>query len=476
MKLSLRGRVLTIFSAIMLTVMTTGGFILLSNAQEAIKAEIAASRNLAKKLTLAVIGSLIRVDETGQILTDISLQLQQPRHVRIHVLNLQGEPINTIVTSPEKMKEHISNPPKWFDSWLRPSMGLIRVPITKNNRPLGVVIITTEPRDEIAEVWEDLLSLFIVMIVGYFLLLAAIYWALGQALKPLTTISKGMELLESGDYSIELPPILVPDLNQIGVRFNALASALDRTTKEKEELSEKLITVQDTERKNIALELHDEFGPCLFGIKVDASFIEANAATALNGAGSEITERATAILKIVDHIQAHNRALLYRLRPMAFEHFGISQLLEELVNDFRNRYTQTTWELHVPADFESGGETFDLTVYRMIQECLTNAARHANATKVKARIEFVVPQNGNSRKTKAVKVTVSDNGDGLGPDHQPGLGLSGMAQRVQGLGGKFEMSSPDNGGTIIGALIPMTSLKQASPQTETDNYKGAQSA
>ena len=373
--LSLRGRVLVLFSLIMLAAIVGAVLLLMSNAREAVRAETAASQELAKKLAITAVGALARAGQPDTILSDLPVQLQRPRHVRINILNLQSEPDAKAPFGPADGAQSAKPAPAWFDALIRPPVEITRVPIAPNGVAIGYVVITTEPSDEIAEVWQDFRALLFLMGAASLILGLAVYWALGRSLRPLATISGGLEQLQSGNYGVRLPEITVPDLAQTGLRFNDLAATLESTIREKEALNQQLITVQDTERKNIALELHDEFGPCLFGIKVDATFIESEAGKLETDQGAGLAERARAILEIVDHMQQSNRALLSRLRPMALEHVGMPQLLEDLVKGFRVRNADVQWRLHVPDDLGSCGETADLTIYRMVQECLTNAAR-----------------------------------------------------------------------------------------------------
>lgn len=461
--LSLRGRVLILFSALMLVVVLAGTALMISNARDAVSVEIEASKELAKKLTITAVGALVRSGDGKTVLADLPVQLQQPRHVRIAILNLHNDPIATPV--PQLADEHKTEVPApgWFDALIRPPAEITRVPVVVDGALIGTVVITAEPSDEIAEVWSDLRVLFFLLVCAFPVLLIAVSWTLGRALAPLSTISDGLERLESGDYRAQLPRIPVPDLAQIGVRFNALASQLETTLREKEQLNQQLIGVQDTERKSIALELHDEFGPCLFGIKVDATYIETEARKMDPAAGAELADRARGILDVVDHMQKTNRALLYKLRPMALGHVDLSQLLEDLINGYRLRHPDVQWRLNVQGTAETYGETADLTVYRVVQECLTNTARHADASEVDVELSGCrIPCNtGDSENAlpPAVQVTVRDNGQGLAPDAEFGFGLSGMNERVQALGGTLHVEPRKDGGTAVHVQIPRTVIE-----------------
>lgn len=461
----------------MLTVMIIGGALLISNAKEAVHVETATSVELAKSLTLTAIKALNqgghKSKNTGG-LAELPEFLAQPRHVRIHITGLKPGHLalrkqHGVLVKTGDDVEGEGKTPKWFDDLVRPPLELVRIPIVVNGKPMGMAVIMPEPSHEIAEHWQHARSLSTVMITAYLLLLVVVNWALVRALKPLSTISQGLERLQQGDYSTQLPPIPEPDLRQIGVHFNTLATklghtiaALDHTIKEKEAISQKLITVQDAERKKIALELHDEFGPCLFGIKANASHVQSHIGKLLNGAGDDIAKRISTIVDIADHMQKQNRELLHRLRPMALDKFGLPHLLEKLVGSFRANNPDMDWALTLPEDFSNGGESIDLTIYRVVQESFTNAARHSGASSVKMTLSVI---GGSSETGKEIEVCVTDNGSGIASDHKPGLGLSGMAERVQGLGGKFFILPGDESGTLIKAIIPLPEISQQDTET-----------
>src|SRR6185503_16900912 len=114
---------------------------------------------------------------------------------------------------------------------------------------------------------------------------------------------------------------------------NALAQALDAARSENEKLNHRLISAQDDERRRTALELHDEVGPLLFGLKAHAGSIAAAAAANAADANARARERAADMLAIVEQLQAVNRSMLNRLRPMALGHVPLADLLSGIVRE-----------------------------------------------------------------------------------------------------------------------------------------------
>src|SRR4029077_17418187 len=136
------------------------------------------------------------------------------------------------------------------------------------------------------------------------------------------------------------------------------------------------------ERRRTALELHDEVGPCLFGLKANASSIASAAATLPVKDTQVIAERLRDTVAIVDHLQAINRSMLERLRPMALGHVPLKEMLGELVREQERRHAHMSFYLSVANIERSYGDSIDLTIYRCLQESLTNAVRHAQARHV----------------------------------------------------------------------------------------------
>ena len=183
----------------------------------------------------------------------------------------------------------------------------------------------------------------------------------------------------TGHYATRLAKPKVKELAVITERFNTLAGALDTARAENSRLYRQLITVQEEERRAIANELHDEAGPCLFGITANASSISESRRSAPRKPHQEISRRVGEIFSIAERLKLLNRALLKKLRPGPSGRVKLAELLDELIVGFQRRHPDT----HVTTSFgnlaESDGEAIDLTLYRCIQEGITNAIRHGKA-------------------------------------------------------------------------------------------------
>jgi two-component system sensor histidine kinase UhpB len=280
-------------------------------------------------------------------------------------------------------------------------------------------------------------------------MMVALYVLFGRALAPLTGLARGLTDLEHRDYAVRLPVPETSEFVALATRFNALAQTLENARAENVRLNQRLITAQDDERRNIALELHDEVGPSLFGLKAIATSIGTIAADSLEAMRQTASERSADMLAIIEHLQTINRGLLNRLRPMALGHVPLPDLVSRLVQDRGREHPQITFHLDTTSLTTTYGDTIDLTIYRCVQESLTNAIRHAAAKQI------VVTVGNAAGDASQLVLKIEDDGHGIGAGAPRGLGVAGMEERVRGLGGQFAIESRRGGGTVVRAVIPI---------------------
>jgi two-component system sensor histidine kinase UhpB len=232
-------------------------------------------------------------------------------------------------------------------------------------------------------------------------------------------------------------------------RFNALAGALDDARTENLTLNRRVITAQDDERRRTALELHDEVGPSLFGLKANAASIAKTASALPQPAAQTVAERVRDLTAIIDHLQGINRNILNRLRPMALGHVPLREILGELVGDRARQHPNIAFSHRVETLQRSYDDTVDLTVYRCVQESLTNAIRHASAKAIEVRVTDISPSGHEPADRGArLELTVRDDGFGIAAGQPQGFGLRGMQERVQALGGTFAIETGVDGTAI----------------------------
>lgn len=448
---SVRTQLLVAVALINLLAGVAAAAVSILNTRTATRVEIEASLDVAQRFVDVAIKDLASQGKLDRLPQHLPLQLKHLRHVRIYYMDVMGQ-LN--VVSPENRAP--SQPPRWFSSLVRPQVGgrAVRV-ITANG--VNPVVIIGEPADEIAEAWQDFYSLAIVWLALNALILVVLYIVLGRVLNPLQTLSRGMARLEDGHYATRIPASKVKELAVITNRFNTLASALDIARKENSGLYRQLITVQEEERRDIANELHDEAGPCLFGITANASSIQTIADQVTDPRTAGITRRVGEILGIVERLKLLNRALLKKLRPGSHGRVDLAELINELIAGFERRHSDTHIIYSAGRLAKSYGEPMDLTLYRCVQEAITNAIRHDSARNLTIDLgeESGHRRSGVKRAQAVLRLTISDDGKGIDPSTPKGFGLTTMIERVKSLGGTCAIESAHGKGTTIRIEIPV---------------------
>jgi two-component system sensor histidine kinase UhpB len=462
---SVRAQLLIVFIVIDVIAGLVAGAVTIFQARTSTRVEIAASMELAELLVSEAVGLMQQEVPAEKFLADLTSQLRLVRHVRIVVKDTAGIPLvsRPPIGGPEAPRDERA--PAWFAALIAPPVASRDVPVVVNGQRIGSVEILAEPRDEIAEVWGNTLALGAVGLVVNAAVIGILYVLFGRVLDPLTGVARGLGDLGLRNYRVRLPRPQAQELAAITDRFNALAEALDAARAENETLNHRLITAQDDERRRMALELHDEVGPSLFGLKANAASIATAAAALPEPAAAKMTQRVGDILAIVEHLQAINRSMLNRLRPMALGHVPLRQILSELVQERARQLPQVDFAFSADKLLPSYGDSVDLTIYRCMQESLTNVVRHARANHVGVELREADGSapgehaNGSPR----LRLTVSDDGCGIDPTMPPGFGLRGMQERVQGLGGSYKVESARGRGTCVLIAIPIAAPRPEHP-------------
>jgi len=230
------------------------------------------------------------------------------------------------------------------------------------------------------------------------------------------------------------------------IRRHLEARNLD-TLAQNRRLAQELIQLQESERRFIARELHDEFGQYCVVIKVDAALV---ARESLHKQAS-IYASAQRISDAADHLHQVLRGMLRRLRPTGLDDLGLIISLQLLVEGWQAQHRiDCTFKSH--GTFDALDEACTIALYRSVQEGLTNIAKHAQASLAQVTISHDTQYAG----TGQIVLTVLDNGVGLQKNTgHSGLGVLGMRERVSALGGQLSLDSLAAGGTQLKVVLPM---------------------
>ncbi len=275
--------------------------------------------------------------------------------------------------------------------------------------------------------------------------------------KPIRSVGDALLTLEAGKYDVAVPEAGPPEISDICRKLNRLAATLETTISENRRLAERIICVQDEERKDLARELHDELGPYLFAIR--AALI-AQKAEVQRGASdhAKMLRTCDTLIEQLETIQRMNRGVLQKLRPMGLEQYGLKATLTSLLSILRESHAQVQINLAVDDELPARDETSNLTIYRLVQEGLTNAFRHSDATVVDVAIGAALMDEAPSAMRSVgdvIHVIVADNGRGFQDGVKPSYGIAGMSERVWATGGEMRLTSRPGGGVTLDAWIPV---------------------
>jgi two-component system, NarL family, sensor histidine kinase UhpB len=437
----------------MLIAWIIGGAVTIFHARKATHIEINAALELAEALVRDAIPLVQQSNSPDRALASIPDQVGSVRHVRISVMS----DASSRSLSPQKSRKD-SRPsetraaaPGWFARLIAPPLESREVPVFVNEKQLGSIVISSAPGDEIAEVWENATSLAEVALLSGIASIVILYILFGRVLAPLRSLAEGLRDLGLNEYDVRLPQSKTRELAIIAERFNSLAAALESMTAKNRKLSTRLITVQDDERRQTALNLHDEVGPYLFGLKANATSI----ANSSKGTVAEV--RAREMLDMIDALQAINRSVLNRLRPMALGHVPLGDLLSSLIAERARQFPDMSIAYSSNGLFNSYGESIDVTLYRCVQESLTNVIRHAKAQQARVTLAHESDLSPGKLTFSRLILTIADDGCGIKSPATKGLGIQGMQERVEALGGNCQIEGASAHGTTVRIEIPLPS-------------------
>jgi len=252
--------------------------------------------------------------------------------------------------------------------------------------------------------------------------------------------------LASGFFLIVASMVYILRLEgQMRVRYAEVA----RSRGELEQLSARLVDAQETERRNISRELHDEVGQTLGALLVDVGRLSA----ALPDARPEIQQQVSHMKSVAERAVRSVRNLALLLRPGMLDDLGLVAALEWQGREI-SRSSQVEVEVLSENVAEDLPDDYKVTVYRLVQEALNNAVRHSGARNARVRVEQGASSGAPSGRGR-ILVTVSDDGRGFDPRRQRGLGILGMEERVRRLGGTLAIESHPGQGATVRAELPL---------------------
>lgn len=446
----------------------------LQRTQEAIDEEVEAAMTLAA--VMARLGTLASVDDRSALESLRVMQADSPlRHLELNIHAADGHTLLAPPPRPDDAsgvmavlvrlhRDFLSEPETRSVSW-------------SVDRPVGgpwTVSLHASSEGERHEAIADLAGIFLIMLGCIAGLLLVMRWNMQRAFAPLADLLDAISGIER--QALEpvrrLPTMPIRELESIAVALRHLAGGLEQAEAQRRLLSQKVLTLQEDERTHLARELHDEFGQRLTALRFDAAWLTRQVAD-----WPELLSVVKGMSARCGEVQRDIRQLLVQLRPFGPAVEGrdpgtlplerLVSMLEALVRSWQDTRTDTACTLTLETPPPEGDDPvaeielprdLALAVYRISQEALTNAARHAQARHVELSVRLMLSPGEHQRGW--LYWSVRD--DGLGLDQpaaalQRGNGLGGMQERVWAQSGQWRIlpGTADRPGLTLQACLPV---------------------
>ena len=438
--MSLQLKLNLMITCLLLTLLTVSTFFVVKNAREDVRAEIISTSNLVLHLLDdEMLHYLSDYDwiNSGYSTSIFRLQsLDNMRHLKIDFYDINGRLHDT--NRKTKTLAEACAAPAWFVkvmSTAKISSQQKAKKIILNGRFVGTLVITPDPSYEIAEVWKDTISILGLVAIFFVIINILVYWAVQYTFKPVDRIIDALTKMQQGNFNSRLPKFSQTELHEMGQKFNAMADTLQESTQNNRRLTQQIIRLQEDERQSLARDIHDEIGQYLTAIHVDASAI-------LKGRKlSSAKESALAISKVTRQMMDVVHQIIQRLRPRVLDELGLGLALIEFVHHWHLRCKNIKLVHNIDKNLGALDELVSITAYRVIQECLTNITKHANANNVIVNVR---------QDEQFIHLYIEDNGVGFSSAiSTQGFGLAGMIERVQGLLGEVNIQASINQGVKV---------------------------
>jgi two-component system sensor histidine kinase UhpB len=432
--MSLKFRVLGSIAALLILSLLAGAALLSVHAHKLVDLEVRTAFNGAAQSVRDTLRSDVQHTVT---LREVVSSFQGQRHVRAALVNEKGK---VIVQS---QIGQLSDPaPNWFARLMEPQVLSARIPIALPGYPC-MVLLTSDSHSEMAEVWGHVRDAFIIMLLFCVSAMIVMSLAVETGLRFMGRFQDGLQAISDSRYETRLEAKGPPEFARLAQGFNHMASQLSAFSRTNRQLYAQLQNAQEEERTEIARDLHDEVGPYLFALQVDAKTISKIDAPDASRLSASVRES-------VVHIQRHVRNILRQLRPVTQLEFGLEAAIGDLTAFWTRRNPEIRFERNVQLLFALE-RRHEEAAYRIVQEAVSNAVRHGSPTRVRIDIQSTPEQ---------LTIAVQDDGCGVKNSAEDGIslgqaGIAGMRERALALKGRLDIDSRPGGGVRLCAILPL---------------------
>jgi len=419
-------------------------------ARTSVREEIEAANRAASQL-LGRLASIYSREGGPELLLQF---LQQLGRVHANDIVLESPAGHVLYRSPPPTYKAGREAPAWFAHLLVPAPARHTFPLAG-----GVwLIVEAHSSRAVLDAWDQITRLLTVATIMLIIVNGLAFRLVGRALAPFPVIADGLQRIQQGDLAFRLPQLPGFEAHAIGGAFNRMAQAVEDKVQaerkaleaetqleERREMAHLVEQRVEEERRLIAHELHDEFSQSVTAIRSLALAI------VTQGAARDPREAARLIAEEAARLYDAMHGLIPRLVPLSLDTLGLAETLESLVRDWQRRTPSIALLLRQELSADPG-PSVTLAIYRVVQEGLINALRHAQASRVDVSVQS---------DAHRMVVMINDDGVGLPADWaRPGhFGLRGLRERVVHLGGVLTVVNREPHGVCLTAEIPLMGRK-----------------
>lgn len=334
--------------------------------------------------------------------------------------------------------------PGWFVNLLSPRELPEYMHVIPGTRE-GRVMLQINPARKIEEVWHQI-SPILYVLAGFILLsYVVVYSIVRHSLNPVEGMLKGLDKISAGNFQTRLKAHGLPELRSVSNRINALADTLGQSQSLEKRLRLEATEAQEQERRHLARELHDEFGQSITAIK----------ALAASDTKKGISSRVGAdIIRLCDRLLGVLRGVMRQLHPVILDQLGLTAALQLMVDEWNEVDDEVFCNLSIKGEFSQLDDARKIALYRLVQECLTNTRKHANASLVTVTLRV-------DHRAGEIYLDYCDNGAGFDHRHTPfGYGMRGLRERVELLHGRLVFDSSPGDGFELECWLPLSPVME----------------
>ena len=418
--MSLKLRLILIVNLLLFVAIFIGFFSVVFTSKNAVRSEIESSLKLAEfsiKTGIQKNPDLYLFQDNLLGLKDLDLI----RHLSIQLLDSDGN----IIDENKNLNTEV-HIPVWFQNTLdiySKDLEILDFPLMQYGDQIGAVKVIPNPIYEYEEIWQQFKNGLIIVMLFFVFVNLSIFFLFEKIISPINLLIQGFRNLEQGKYKNNKENFGISELDILRVKLNQLTIKLKKNDERIHELNQKLISIQEQEKKEISRDLHDEIGQSLAAIQVQAAAIKTS---------RKANAQADLIISTTKDLMHQTRNLIKRLSLSIIDDLGIEDALIDLIKNWSRRTPCKNINVNVDLpDSKIFKSQLNETVYRLTQEALTNMSKHSRPKEVVISVQ---------RNENVIHLSFMNNGILKRTKKTGGIGILGMQERVKNLSGSFKQS------------------------------------